>query len=636
LDYVSVCSGIEAATVAFHPLGWRPLAFAENEPFPSAVLAHHYPDVPNLGDITKFQEWPDARFDLLVGGTPCQAFSIAGLRQGFADARGNLTLTYCAILARYRPKWFLWENVPGVLSVDGGRAFGSFLGAVAELGYGFAYRVLDAQYVRVDGFGRAVPQRRRRIFVVGHLGDWRRPAAVLFEPESVSGHSSPRRQARQDVAGALGAGSARSGGRVGRREAAANHLVAGALPASLGGADENDARDGRLITQPVANPLTARMHKGVNSTMDEGQTMVAHALRAAGFDASEDGTGRGTPLVPMAFDCKASGRNGFGIGETAPTLRSMNGIHANGGGAAAVAFAENSRAELRYEGGDGQTVAALKVGGGKPGQSYPAIAFDMRGREGGSQMEGPHDTANMRAASGGSSRSYILGGTNASPPENNAGALLRGVREAIGAEAFTEWGLGILDTLQPAEVLRSALHGSELRPTPFTRRWVVHCALSRTQARAEGALQSLREAQGARRSPQGREPSQQLADELGAYLSELSQPGAQAESFMLSLWAASEGLGVLRQALSAVQKARQPACSENKSAPTTWGVRRLTVDECEFLQGFPRGYTAITYRKKPAADGPRYKALGNSMAVNCMRWIGQRIEMVRTAVGDHA
>jgi DNA (cytosine-5)-methyltransferase 1 len=200
IRYLSVCSGIEAATVAWHPLGWKPFAFAEIEKFPSAVLAHHYPHVPNLGDITKFKEWPDATIDLLVGGTPCQSFSVAGLRKGLADPRGNLALTYCAILNKYRPRWFVWENVPGVLSVDGGRAFGSILGAVAELGYGFAWRVLDAQYVRVDGFGRAVPQRRRRVFVVGHLGDWRRAAAVLFERESLRGHSPPRREAGQRVA----------------------------------------------------------------------------------------------------------------------------------------------------------------------------------------------------------------------------------------------------------------------------------------------------------------------------------------------------------------------------------------------------------------------------------------------------
>jgi len=154
MKYLSVCSGVEAATVAWHSLGWQPVAFSEIEPFPSAVLAHHYPNVPNLGDMTKFKDWNlNESIDILVGGTPCQSFSVAGLRKGLEDPRGNLALTYVGILDKFKPKWFIWENVPGVLSSNSGRDFGSFLGAVAELGYGFAYRVLDAQ-----NFG--VPQRR--------------------------------------------------------------------------------------------------------------------------------------------------------------------------------------------------------------------------------------------------------------------------------------------------------------------------------------------------------------------------------------------------------------------------------------------------------------------------------------------
>ena len=193
VKYGSVCSGIEAASVAWHPLGWTPAWFAEIEAFPSAVLKHHYPNVPNLGDMTKYEEWPDAAIDVLVGGTPCQSFSVAGLRKGLDDPRGNLMLVFGALARRYRPQWLVWENVPGVLSSNGGRDFGTFLGMLGQLGYGFAYRVLDAQY-----FG--VAQRRRRVFVVGCLGDWRRAAAVLFERHSLSGHPAPSRQARQVAA----------------------------------------------------------------------------------------------------------------------------------------------------------------------------------------------------------------------------------------------------------------------------------------------------------------------------------------------------------------------------------------------------------------------------------------------------
>lgn len=190
MKYGSVCSGVEAASLAWEPIGWQPQFFSEIDAFPSAVLKHRWPDVPNFGDMTKFKEWPDADIDVLVGGTPCQSFSVAGLRRGLADPRGNLMLTYLAIAERYRPGWLVWENVPGVLSSDAGRDFGALLGGMGKLGYGFAYRVLDAQH-----FG--VPQRRRRVFVVGHLGDWRRAAAVLFERESMQGHSPPRRTARE-------------------------------------------------------------------------------------------------------------------------------------------------------------------------------------------------------------------------------------------------------------------------------------------------------------------------------------------------------------------------------------------------------------------------------------------------------
>ena len=195
MNYLSVCSGIEAATVAWHHMGWNPVGFSEIEKFPSQVLAHHYPQVTNFGDMTKYKEWEiDRTIGLLVGGTPCQSFSVAGLRKGLSDPRGNLALTYVGILDHFRPKWFIWENVPGVLSSNQGRDFASFLTALGIIGYGWSYRVLDAQY-----FG--VAQRRRRVFVVGHLGDWRPTAEVLFESESLQRNTKPSRKARKSVTG---------------------------------------------------------------------------------------------------------------------------------------------------------------------------------------------------------------------------------------------------------------------------------------------------------------------------------------------------------------------------------------------------------------------------------------------------
>jgi DNA (cytosine-5)-methyltransferase 1 len=150
----------------------------------------------NAGDFTRIGKQDVGTIDLLAGGTPCQSFSIAGLRAGLDDPRGNLTIEFARLADRLRPTWLVWENVPGVLSIDDGRTFGAFLGMLVQLGYGLAWRVLDAQY-----FG--VPQRRRRVFVVGHLGDWRAAAAVLLEQSSLSGHPPPRREARKDIAPTL-------------------------------------------------------------------------------------------------------------------------------------------------------------------------------------------------------------------------------------------------------------------------------------------------------------------------------------------------------------------------------------------------------------------------------------------------
>ncbi|HSW49919.1 MAG TPA: DNA (cytosine-5-)-methyltransferase, partial [Bryobacteraceae bacterium] len=189
----SICSGISADSVAWRPLGWRHIWFTEIDPFACAVLKHHYPEVPNYGDFTKATL---DRPDVLMASTPCQDFSVAGLRAGMDGARGSLTLRLLDVLGALRPAWLVFENVPGILSADGGRAFGAFLGRLGQLGYGFAYRILDAQH-----FG--VPQRRRRVFVIGHLGDWRPAAAVLFERHSLSGHPPPRREAGQGTTHSL-------------------------------------------------------------------------------------------------------------------------------------------------------------------------------------------------------------------------------------------------------------------------------------------------------------------------------------------------------------------------------------------------------------------------------------------------
>ena len=195
MRYASVCSGVEAASLAWETLGWKPVFFSEIEPFPCEVLRLRFPDVPNVGDMTKIQgEKYAGSVDLLVGGTPCQGFSVAGKQRGLDDERSCLAMAYVRLLETMRPRWFVWENVPGALSTNGGMDFKRFIEAIDAVGYNLAWRVLDAQYVRVDGFPGAVPQRRRRLFAVGHSGDWRYPAKVLFEPASLLGDHPPLRR----------------------------------------------------------------------------------------------------------------------------------------------------------------------------------------------------------------------------------------------------------------------------------------------------------------------------------------------------------------------------------------------------------------------------------------------------------
>lgn len=295
LRFGSVASGIEAASVAFNPLGWKAAWFSEIEAFPCKVLAHHFPSVPNLGDMTALParilsgevEAPD----VLCGGTPCQAFSIAGLRKSLGDARGNLSLTFCeianAIDTKRResgkpPAVVLWENVFGCLSTDD-NFFGCFLGALAgedvplepaggkwsNAGCVFgperaiAWRVLDAQH-----FG--VAQRRRRVILVACPLERAHPTQVLFEFEGERRDSAPSRPEGQEVASSL--------------------------TGSSGGVDENDAAGGLIQPYTVANCLTRRMHKGINTTLDEGHTPIL-AFRVAGDGAAYQTEEHTAPLT---------------------------------------------------------------------------------------------------------------------------------------------------------------------------------------------------------------------------------------------------------------------------------------------------------------------------------------------------
>ena len=264
LRYLSVCSGMEAASVAWHPLGWTPVGFSEIEPFPCAILKHRFPNVPNYGSLTEYQSWPltTGDVDVLVGGCPCQSFSVAGLRKGMQDPRGNLTLTYLGLADKLKPKWIIYENVPGLLSSNGGRDFGAFLGALGQLGYGWAYRVLDAQHFR------GTPQRRRRVFVVAcrnpitGLGDWRAAAEVLSIAEGLRWHLASGGKKRKSVAPDAGSGVEANG-----LQRTVGTLCADTHPGAYTG---QDAHTGRLIPQSFTPSSFGQYTEGVGTIRANG------------------------------------------------------------------------------------------------------------------------------------------------------------------------------------------------------------------------------------------------------------------------------------------------------------------------------------------------------------------------------
>ena len=465
MRYVSLFSGIAAATVAWEGLGWEPMCFCEVEPFPCEVLKKHYPSVPNLGDVTKV-DWrgfrnANGRPDLLVGGSPCQSFSIAGGRESL-DGESRLMFEWLRAVDELRPRWVVWENVPGALSAKGlegerGGAFQCLLRELAQLGYGVCWRVLDAQF-----FG--VAQRRRRVFLVGCLGDLGSAAEVLLEPHCVSGDSQSSREKRKALAESAGRGP---------------EGASWTLKLRHTGSDTRGGGVGPLVQEDVS------------ATLATNQDQTLFAISTA--------------------NTKANGSN-------------------------AVAFAQNSRDEVRVQ-GDGTLSGALAANEGVKQRTYVAQPIAFRYHQGSS------------AGSTGETVGMSTTLDTAKPP-----AICM---SSDSSKAAVD------------ENLAGTLHVGGATP-------MVTC-MSDTQAHAS-------------------------VDE--------------------------ECCGTLTSRMF-------------KDAPVVGGmvVRRLTPMECERLQGFKDGYTDIHIKCTRTKDGgyraveveetpdtPRYKALGNSMAVPCMRWIGERIQ----------
>jgi DNA (cytosine-5)-methyltransferase 1 len=710
VKFLSVCSGIEAASVAWNPLGWEAVAFSEIDPFPCALLAHRYPHVPNLGDMTKFREWPDdLNPDLLCGGTPCQSYSNAGLRKGLADPRGNLMLTFAAIAAKYRPRWLVWENVPGVLSSNNGRDFAAFLGlltgqhveppaggwgksgflsGIADA-YGVAYRVLDAQYA-------GLAQRRERVFVIGYLGDWRPAAAVLLERHSLCGDPAPSRGARQGATDRADERIDAGGGCVARLDLIPE--VSGVLGGSSqsGGFRTTDL-DNNGAWIPVE---TAVQVFGGNNTA--GPIDVAPACRAHGtfhydFESEAFLTGAAPMAIPLQEVGKRTGisttdiRAGIGIGEDGDPAYTLQ-AGAQHGVATPMVFQERGREGGRVVEVGGEVAYALTApaGGGRHSEmnvlapigfqaemsgtqvataqptsptlgakNRMAVAFKAshftRGKDGAPNELVPALSAD---ADKGDQDSLVLapyntGDSHGSSKEAGPIEALRALQAAIGEEAFYWWSVGVNDSLRAPQVLRPDVHGGSVRREASEgKRGMGDCALSREEDMPAGPMREMHEAGRERRAPQGRGLAEQFARELDAALQELPPQGAQPAWLVQCLRRRGEGPGLLQPPLHPVPRGETPAMA----------VRRFTPLECELLQGFPPHYTLVPYRPRRAkdfdawfaylaarvkglteeqalqlaADGPRYKAIGNSWAIPCVRWLGERIEMVENALGGAA
>lgn len=544
MKYVSIFSGIEAATVAWHPLGWEPLAFSEIDPFPSTVLQHHYPDIPNLGDITKIDWSPYVgAADIVVGGSPCQSFSVAGKREGLAGASG-LMFEYIRAVRELRPRWFVWENVPGAFTSERGEAYRQLLSEMDALGYGLAWRVLDAQF-----FG--VAQRRERVFLVGSLGTMR-CAEVLFERESLSWNHQSSRQKRQalteEAQERVGEADHDSGClNPGETQSRRVYPASGVYP-TLSTREKSGQNQESVFTQfgdDVAGTLTSRYDS--SPCVDRGANVVVDE-RDKVFLCQTAQTGSNGKLVKQDDV--------------------MNTLDRTNSTAVAALDFNPTDARLRYANDDGsQTLTA-------------------RARTGGNQVP----LVQVQP---------LVFNPNAGITEKGGGSALS---EDVTPTLKTDHNPAVAFASNQRDEVRELEVAGALAAQPGIKQQTYIC-------RADGQANAM--------------TSVDMAPTLTSH----------AKKDPPLIYPAEDSIGedaLIQRDMSATLS------THNTQTLITGGrekrsltVRRLTPRECERLQGFPDDYTDIPYRNKEhAPDGPRYKALGNSMAVPVMRWIGERIRMV--------
>ena len=606
MRYLSVCSGIEAATVAWHPLGWQAVAYSEIDPFASAVLASHYPDVPNVGDMERYCEWQfSSTVDLLVGGTPCQSFSIAGLRGGLADPRGNLALTFLGIVDHFKPRFVVWENVPGILS-DSTKALYSFLDGLEEVGYAIiGFDILDAQWFELA-------QRRRRVFVCAQsIEDLISRRTVFSGIIAVQCLAEIWQSALAVLCGQLNRGAASWASPSSECERSLKKRIAlfglqkeeqalrllncldVLLPSSGCEPSASDSDRGRRSVQTPQNTKGTKSQKSDEraANTDESQSIAPSwkSTLAEGLKIASEcitSTASSETIESRIFICA---QDQLTISKFMPRL---NPSLPNFSVAAAscltalkgyMNYARLTSSDLFGEMGRlrgwidflGQAESTSKsiecIGVRNFGQVLPlreSLLWDSAPRR--EARQSAPTIPSRCTAGGGLGTDFDLDG---------------------GPIAFHATQDTISGPLSPCIGQGNSKNGQAS----------VAIAFSSKDHGADAGETS---------------PTLRACGHVGSHANGGAPPAVLAHD-TANIRAASGG--------------------SSRSYIAQMRVRRLTPRECERLQGFPDDYTAIKYRGKAAADGPRYKALGNSMAVPVMRWIGERIAAVDGLEGsDHA
>jgi DNA (cytosine-5)-methyltransferase 1 len=598
IRFGSVCSGIEAASVAWHPLGWEAAWLSEIEPFPCAVLKHHYPQVPNLGDMTllpnRIASGEVEAPDVFCGGTPCQAFSVAGLRHSLDDSRGNLSLIFCEIanaidnirlIQQSNPAIIFWENVPGVLNTKD-NAFGCFLAGLAgesdalipsggrwtDAGFidgpkrAVAWRVLDAQY-----FGLA--QRRKRVFVIASARDDFDPAEVLFEFDGVRRDIAPSRETRKEV------------------PTDAIPSIANCLETTCN--DYSRADGFNMICTDITGPLTARDYKGISSD-DCNPTMmklIAYENHPADSRVKEMGetcttvtsrwgTGGGNVPLVQAFDSY-----NLSVSDVNQTIKSPSG-------------------------------GTLESVGGIVQEAY---SFDSLASN---SMKSSNPISGCRQVE----LSKTLDTSCLNPTANQGGiAVAYSIREDAKANTFSATELDVANSIGALQPSPQSHHAQVFVAQPIVLEDQGGSVINTSQTGIVGTL---------RRETHGHEPSI-VTTAVDTYNLTLSKESTQTlrgnghidhVGGVMQQMAVDTYNGTIQGDVTATMTADMAGPTHSgPKVMQNMAVRRLTPKECERLQGFPDGYTDIRPKGKDTPDGSRYKALGNSWAVPVVAWIGKRI-----------